>query len=122
MSQTLRHPTVKSPNSHDLKELSDALNMGREARASLVLDIVFSKPYSNLKIMATDKVLASGQMDNVKISQRTDKLFEALGERPSGSLEGIHGNYHVLIGGTGFGHMNTTMVASFDPVFWFHHW
>lgn len=42
-------------------------------------------------------------------------------EKGNGNLEGtIHGNYHNLIGGTGY--MSNPEVAAFDPVFWFHHW
>lgn len=38
-----------------------------------------------------------------------------------GSLEGIHNQYHGIIGGFA-GHMSRVPVAAFDPVFWFHHW
>ncbi|KZS88975.1 Di-copper centre-containing protein [Sistotremastrum niveocremeum HHB9708] len=44
------------------------------------------------------------------------------------SLESIHNNVHVYIGGGGNrdqshgpGHMSETAVSAFDPIFWFHH-
>lgn len=45
------------------------------------------------------------------------------GDRGRGSLENMHNNYHVHIGGgSSGGHMTETSVAAFDPVFWVHHW
>lgn len=47
----------------------------------------------------------------------------AAGENLKGwtsSLESMHGDYHVIVGGPG-GHMSKVPVAAFDPVFWFHH-
>jgi hypothetical protein len=35
------------------------------------------------------------------------------------SLEGIHGNVHNAVGGSG--HMSAIEVAAYDPVFWMHH-
>ena len=35
------------------------------------------------------------------------------------SLEGIHDQVHVDVGGNG--HMSDPAVAAFDPIFWFHH-
>ncbi len=35
------------------------------------------------------------------------------------SLEGIHNNIHVWVGGSG--HMTHVPVAAFDPIFWLHH-
>jgi hypothetical protein len=37
------------------------------------------------------------------------------------NLEFIHNNIHYWVGGDG-GHMSQIPVATFDPVFWFHHW
>ena len=43
---------------------------------------------------------------------------------PSGSLEALHGAYHVIVGGSPFpaknvpgGHMSRVPIAAFDPVF-----
>ncbi len=45
------------------------------------------------------------------------------------SLEDIHDNIHVLVGGPGpsnqsapQGNMSVVPYAAFDPVFWLHHW
>jgi tyrosinase len=37
------------------------------------------------------------------------------------SLEGVHNNVHIFIGGMTFGHMAENEVAAFDPAFWMHH-
>ncbi len=37
------------------------------------------------------------------------------------SLEGVHNNVHVFIGGMTYGHMSENEVAAFDPAFWMHH-
>ena len=48
--------------------------------------------------------------------------------RASGSLEAIHGMYHVVVGGSSVpgakaagGHMSRVPTAAFDPIFWMHH-
>ena len=49
---------------------------------------------------------------------------EQIAQSASGSLEAIHGLYHVLIGGWGVapsGHMSQVPCAAFDPIFWAHH-
>ncbi|KAH7403824.1 hypothetical protein BKA64DRAFT_461089 [Cadophora sp. MPI-SDFR-AT-0126] len=108
-SQTVRYPADSNSTTHDLPELSNALNSGREGRNSLALALIHSQPYGRLETVASD-FLAEGDLT----------IFSSRAEG-SGSLEGsIHGNYHVLIGGQG-GHMSTPILAAFDPVFWFHH-
>ena len=37
------------------------------------------------------------------------------------SLEQVHNNLHVFVGGLTNGHMTFNNVASFDPAFWMHH-
>ena len=37
------------------------------------------------------------------------------------NLEFMHNNIHYWVGGDG-GHMAQIPVATFDPIFWFHHW
>lgn len=37
------------------------------------------------------------------------------------NIEFIHNNIHYWAGGEG-GHMSQIPVASFDPIFWVHHW
>ena len=54
----------------------------------------------------------------------SEGIFNPDPNAPSGSLEGLHGDYHGHIGGVpGQGnHMSRVPSAGFDPVFWFHHW
>lgn len=37
------------------------------------------------------------------------------------SLEAVHNNVHVFLGGLTYGYMSMNDVAAFDPVFWMHH-
>lgn len=37
------------------------------------------------------------------------------------NIEFIHNNIHYWAGGNG-GHMSQIPVATFDPIFWLHHW
>jgi hypothetical protein len=37
------------------------------------------------------------------------------------NIEFIHNNIHYWVGGMG-GHMSQIPVATFDPIFWLHHW
>lgn len=37
------------------------------------------------------------------------------------NIEFIHNNIHYWVGGNG-GHMAQIPVATFDPLFWLHHW
>ena len=37
------------------------------------------------------------------------------------SLEGVHNNVHVFIGGMTYGDMSENEMAAFDPAFWMHH-
>jgi tyrosinase len=80
-------------------ELDSALNQSREPMVQYVLNMMGATEYKAFKVFA-------------------DQGFTT-GSGASGSLEGIHGNYHGLIGGTG--HMGAVAVAAFDPVFWIHH-
>lgn len=78
-----------------------------------------STPYELLSIVASDK-LQEGDLTNAPGLMQTN----VNNPRGNGSLEGsVHGNYHLLIGGTTTfaGHMSDPIVAAFDPVFWFHH-
>jgi hypothetical protein len=81
-----------------LIELNMILNKQREPLTAYCLNMM--KNYTNIPGVAT----------NATTPFATN----------SGSLEGIHGSYHGIIGGPG-GHMSKVPVAAFDPVFWFHH-
>jgi tyrosinase len=88
-------------NRHDNNQvmLDSALNQARENKVQYVLNMMGATEYNQFPVVA-------------------DQGFTT-GSKASGSLEGIHGAYHGLIGGTG--HMGAVAVAAFDPVFWIHH-
>lgn len=85
--------------------MNQALNQQREPNTGYILDMISDPAYRYYSAFATDSAQTGA----------------------SGSLEDIHGTYHLLIGGTGgqnmtSGHMTRVPVAAFDPVFWMHHW
>jgi len=55
--------------------------------------------------------------------QQTYQMFSFTSFNSMASqLEGIHNSIHTTIGGSNpLGHMSTTTVAAFDPIFWLHH-
>jgi tyrosinase len=87
--------------------LNQALNVMREPYTDYSLNMM--KWYDKYSDFASNE-------SNKSSFDETVKTISA-----SGSIEGIHGQYHGLIGGTA-GHMSQVPVAAFDPVFWFHHW
>ncbi len=107
---TVRYPRSTTATEHNVKDLNNKLNNVRESSLSYLLALVNSKPYGDLQTVASDRMLADGDM--------TAFAFNA-SPSGNGSLEGIHNNYHVYIGGDG--HMGDPRVAAFDPVFWLHH-
>jgi Common central domain of tyrosinase len=115
-----------------VQEISDALNSGREGRTSMMLDILNpnSSRYPRLEDVASDLVMQNGSSvlqkgdltDTVLSKETSGKSRDPDGKAATyGSIEGMHNNYHGLIGGSG-GHMNHPSIAAFDPVFWMHHW
>lgn len=111
ITQTVRHPARLSSDTHDLQALSDSLNSGREGRSTFVTKLLNSRPYANVSTVASD-------------SLEPGDLTASPEGVTYGNLEGIHGNYHVIMGGSARirGHLSDPRIASFDPVFWFHHW
>ena len=109
-----------------MQELSDALNSGREGRASMMLDILNpnSTRYPPLGDVASDSVLQGGDLTQTRLSRGTSGMLprDKEGRAASyGSIEGIHGNYNTIIGGAN-GPVLHPSIAGFDPVFWLHHW
>ena len=96
--RTVRYPTSSNPLDGDLNQLNQVLNSQRESNTGLILNMISDQVYNVYEEFATDSA----------------------NEGPSGSLEGIHNDYHGLIGGGG--HMSSVPIAAFDPVFWLHHW
>lgn len=71
-----------------------------------------SSRYPDIGDIASDRVLRTGDMTQTILSTGRAASY--------GSIEGIHGDYHSLIGGEN-GHMGHPSIAAFDPVFWLHH-
>ena len=114
--QTLRHG---GNDEKAVSAMNQALNMIREDEMRSSLVMIERGEYSNYPNFSTNGV-------RIKL----DNLSEIL-EKNTGSLEGLHNNYHVYIGGftgprepmtTKIGHMTCVPIAAFDPVFWIHHW
>lgn len=88
----------------------------------MMLDILNpnSSRYPDLQDVASDMVLRGGDLTNTKLT-RTISGVPGSKAASYGSIEGLHGNYHTIIGGSN-GHMSHPSIAAFDPIFWFHHW
>lgn len=81
------------------------------------LSMIEQGGYSNFYAFSTAGVVIKG----------TDPDTSQILQDNTGSVEGLHNNYHVYVGGFGgndsnTGHMSCVPVAAFDPVFWIHHW
>ncbi|KAI9692221.1 MAG: hypothetical protein M1822_006451 [Bathelium mastoideum] len=114
---TVRHPLKfskeerqKNPNLRkdnlfqgDNQKLQDTLN---EHRACLL---------TTMKYMLLDENATSGY---AKYRYFASRKYHP-GSRCYGSLEDFHNSMHDFIGSEG--HMGTTSIAAFDPVFWMHH-
>jgi tyrosinase len=97
--RTTRYPRSQSDLEGDPVAMNAATNRNRESGTGQILNMITDPAYNMWDAFSTDEA----------------------GLTPaSGSLEDIHGNYHVIIGNTP-GHMSQVAVAAFDPVFWFHH-
>ncbi|MCJ1400073.1 hypothetical protein MMC11_003276 [Xylographa trunciseda] len=116
--QTLRH----GGNADEaVKALNQALNMIREDEMRSSLVMIEKGEYSNYLNFSTNGVMTQGRDPN-----NLSKILK----KNTGSLEGLHNNYHLYIGGftgprraieTTIGHMTCPPIAAFDPVFWIHH-
>lgn len=97
--------------------MNNNLNKIREDEMRASLSMIEAGAYSNFLAISTTGVIIKGaDPDTNKILQDN-----------TGSLEGLHNNYHVYVGGfsgndSNTGHMSCVPVAAFDPVFWIHHW
>ena len=86
------------------------------------LNLIEHGAYDDYEVFATKGTQFSGQ---------DPKQGGKILTRASGSIEGLHGTYHIMVGGWNdeaidskkkTGHMSSVPVAAFDPVFWMHHW
>lgn len=112
--RTFRHFNPKS-SKDNFDEMNEDINttLKRLKDSTLRLALIFMEegPYANYQVFGYEGLA----MTNPKFKDFAKEFDDALG-----SLEALHGNYHVMIGGAG--HMGHVPVAAFDPIFWFHHW
>lgn len=97
--------------------MNNSLNKIREDEMRACLSMIEQGGYSNFYAFSTAGVVIKG----------TDPDTSQILQENTGSVEGLHNNYHVYVGGfsgsdSNTGHMSCVPVAAFDPVFWIHHW
>lgn len=97
--------------------MNNALNKIREDEMRTSLSFIEQGAYSDFRAFSTAGVTLKG----------TDPDTGKVLQDATGSVEDLHGTYHVYVGGfsganTNTGHMSSVPVAAFDPVFWIHHW
>ncbi|KAH7073183.1 common central domain of tyrosinase-domain-containing protein [Paraphoma chrysanthemicola] len=106
--QTLRLNVQRDDDSvrtlSDLDSLNAVLNIVRESTTRMSLNFLERGIYQNYREFST-------------VGADRERLRRP--NFPTGSLEGLHGNYHGYIGGGG--HMGAVTTAAFDPIFWLHH-
>lgn len=95
---TLRQPDTTSPGATD--DVTRLKRVLQNAQRSIT-----TTTYSMLTRADRWSAMADHTPDN--------------GGSATNSLEAIHDNIHVLVGG--LGHMSDPSVAAFDPIFWLHH-
>lgn len=103
-TRTIRYPLNRFSRWDPLTAVNAAVNEIREETVRLSLLFVENGAYGNYETYASNGASAR----------------DIDGRTASGSLESVHGNYHVFIGGSG--HMSSVPTAAFDPIFWLHHW
>ncbi len=116
-NRTVRH---RKPDRKEIEEdhgrLNSVINELRMDSNRLVLTMMEDDIYNNFEIFATNA--SSKRTPQKPVSTKNAS------KRPSGSLEAVHGFYHVMVGGyphqnkrIGGGHMSRVSLAAFDPVF-----
>lgn len=96
--------------------MNQNLNKIREDEMRASLSMIEQGGYSNFMAFSTAGVVIKGTNPD------TNQILQD----NTGSIEGLHNNYHVYVGGfsgddSNTGHMSCVPVAAFDPVFWIHH-
>ena len=104
---TIRYP-MKSGPGQDTERLNKVMNELRMDTNRLVLTMVKDPGYDRYINFATSGTFVK----------------TPAGPKPSGSLEALHNNYHVMLGGfpnpgelVGGGHMSRVPLSAFDPIF-----
>lgn len=99
--------------------------------------VTFRYPTTTQPGAVSQNNLAQNTLDNNRISQRQSlynwftlcpNYDQISNDQPAGSssschisLESLHNNIHVWIGGPNYGHMTIVPVSAFDPTFMLHH-
>ncbi|KAI0482566.1 hypothetical protein GGR56DRAFT_620540 [Xylariaceae sp. FL0804] len=132
--RTTRYPCPEVNQLEDAKTsvemLNNVLNALRMDSNRLVMSFLLHKTYDDYEIFASSQT-------KEELLPDASKWARYLAEKGSGSLEGLHNNYHAFIGGNstmqdgdgqkrfiaggGGGHMSQVSTAAFDPIFWMHH-
>lgn len=133
--------------------MNDNVNKVREDLLRLVLSMIELGAYStlgsfttnNVDTVPTIEVLMKVLAEEIRGSQNEEERLKRMktglagwGGGPSGSLEAVHNDFHVYLGGfvgdrndfnekrmkyvSMVGHMTSVPISAFDPIFWFHHW
>lgn len=100
--------------------MNSVLNELRMDSNRLVLTMLGDKLYGKYDAFATNRQGPKAKAPSGSVKEATKFVYDW----PSGSLEALHGLYHVVVGGSPFprrnipgGHMTRVSVAAFDPVF-----
>lgn len=70
--------------------------------------LTYPMDYAHFATLARDENMTSVTASTTKVTNDIN-------------IEFIHNNIHYWAGGDG-GHMSQIPVATFDPIFWLHHW
>lgn len=100
-AQTVRYPPQSRAGNGIVMALNQTIQMFRAPNIELLMNMMTQRKYDTYYNFACTH------------RKRGDPIA-------NGSLEGLHNQYHGLIGGNG-GHMSEVPTAAFDPIFWLHH-
>ena len=99
--------------------MNRVLNELRMDSNRLVLQMLGNEAYSRYDVFATNSVNSPKGIAPPGSTKEATKWIYA-----KGSIEALHGGYHVIVGGCPFpakripgGHMSHVPIAAFDPVF-----
>ena len=117
-SSALKIRTAKAALQGSDEVLHLTANKARARNLTNIRDMILAplqehNGYRKYENFATNKP-AAGEVKHDKLSTYEKEV------KPAGSIEDFHNEWHVVIGGSA-GHMGTTSIASFDPMFWLHH-
>lgn len=134
---TLRH--ANKCGESDPKAMNTVLNKIREDEMRACLVMIEDDAYSDFQVISSSGTGAGLNMDQ----EFKFEGFKEIARKSTGSLEGLHNDYHVYMGGFSgrrdnifkdkddpnapledqtLGHLSCVPVSAYDPLFFFHHW